>query len=97
MSQLGSMSYFVKNVSTLSLLSWSSGVVNAAQVTDLSLEQAFACATTVPARLLGLQHGFAAPKKGARANLIVFELDEEKRNRPHATIRGVFIHGERRV
>ena len=68
------------------------GVVNAARVTDLSLEQAFASATTIPARLLGLRRRFDLPKQGKKASFVVFEINKSK---PHwkVAVRAVFIDG----
>jgi N-acetylglucosamine-6-phosphate deacetylase len=54
------------------------GVVNATRVTDLTLEQAFACASSVPGRFFGLRHRFGAPKVGKRADLILLKLDKAK-------------------
>lgn len=66
------------------------GVINAWRATDLSLAQAVACASTVPARLFGLKTPpMATP--GRKANLMVFDLDKADR----ATARGVWIQGER--
>jgi len=69
-------------------------VINAAEHTDLSLEQAFASASTVPARILGLKHRFELPRRGRQANFIVFELaGPEARHK--ARVRGVFVNGLR--
>ena len=73
------------------------GVVNAACVTDLSLEQAFACATVIPADLLGVRHRFAPPTVGARADLMVFDIDKTEPRRWKAAIRAVFVNGERKA
>jgi N-acetylglucosamine-6-phosphate deacetylase len=72
------------------------GVVNAAHVTDLSLEQAFASASTIPARLLGLKYRFPAPVPGAKADLILFDTANGDGGRPKVTVRCVYINGERR-
>jgi N-acetylglucosamine-6-phosphate deacetylase len=50
------------------------GVANAMGVAGLSLEQAFATATTVPARALGLGRRFDGPMPGRKAEFVVFEL-----------------------
>jgi len=74
------------------------GVVNAARVTDLTLEQAFACATTIPAKLFGLRRRFALPKKGARANFLAFDTVHDRRTkRPNARIQCVYVNGERKA
>ena len=73
------------------------GVVNAAWLTDLTLEQAFACATTIPAKLFGLRHRFALPKKGAKANFLAFDVAQDRKSKkPKVGIRGVYIDGQRR-
>ena len=72
------------------------GVLNAAHATDLNLEQAFACATSVPARLLGIRHRFQLPKVGRKANFVAFETTNT-RNRPRADVKAVFINGSRRI
>ncbi len=69
-------------------------VINAAEHTDLTLEQAFASASTVPAKLLGLRHRFELPRRGKKANFVVFELAGPK-ERHKANVRGVFINGRR--
>lgn len=74
------------------------GVVNAARVTDLTIEQAFACASTIPAKLFGLRHRFALPKKGAKANFLAFDVVQDRKfSKPKARIRCVYINGERKV
>jgi N-acetylglucosamine-6-phosphate deacetylase len=47
------------------------GVLNAAAHTDLTLAEAFACASTVPARLFALKTPPWPPKPGAKAEFIV--------------------------
>jgi N-acetylglucosamine-6-phosphate deacetylase len=44
------------------------GVLNVARCTDLSLKQAIACATSTPARLLGLRSRGRLPQVGRKAN-----------------------------
>jgi len=73
------------------------GVLNAVHATDLSFEQAFACAGAIPGKLFGLNHHFALPKAGSKADFICFEIRKQKQGPPKATIRAVLIHGERRV
>jgi N-acetylglucosamine-6-phosphate deacetylase len=69
------------------------GVVNAARVTDLTLEQAYQCATVIPARLFGLKHRFDPPRVGAKANLILFDVSKAGK----AAVQAVFINGERKA
>ncbi|MBI5091331.1 MAG: amidohydrolase family protein [Candidatus Hydrogenedentes bacterium] len=68
------------------------GVVNAAQVTDMTLEQAYACATTIPAALLGLDAEFGPPEVGEKAEFVVFDIDKTKAQWK-ANVRGVFVDG----
>lgn len=49
------------------------GVVNAWKSGGLGLEQAFACATVIPARTLGVRLPHGMPKPGGRANLLVIK------------------------
>lgn len=72
------------------------GVVNAVRVTDMTLEQAFASATTIPRRLFGLRHRFAPPTPGKRADLIVFKIDK---SRPawRAGVQAVYVGGARKA
>ncbi len=70
------------------------GVINTAQTAEISLEEAHACASTVPAALFGLQNRFAAPTVGSSANFIVFDVDRSA-TRWKSTLRGAFIRGER--
>lgn len=60
------------------------GVVHAAAVTDLTLSQAVACASTVPAKLFGLKPPTWPPREGAIAELIAFRLDERNKANPQA-------------
>ncbi len=69
------------------------GVVNAARVTDLTLEQAVACATSVPAKVLGVRLHFKHPRAGEKAEFIVFDIKKDATNW-HAILRGVFIDGK---
>lgn len=50
------------------------GVTNTWKNTDLSLEEAFRCASTNPARLFGLRRRFSLPKVGARADFVAFDM-----------------------
>lgn len=70
------------------------GIVNTARVTDLTLEQAFACATTVPAALLGLKRRFTLPREGAAADFVVFDIDQSQPTWK-AVVRGTFVDGVR--
>lgn len=75
--------------SSLSLLQ---GVINAAQHSDMTVEQAFASASSIPLKLFGLRPAPWPPKVGRKANFILFDLDKSKTPwRPH--IRKVFING----
>jgi N-acetylglucosamine-6-phosphate deacetylase len=67
-------------------------VINAAEHTDLTLEQAFASASSVPAMLFGLKHRFETPRVGKTANFVAFEL-AGSRDRHKANVRGVFVNG----
>ncbi len=71
------------------------GLFNAAHVTDLSLEQSFACATTNPARLFKLDHEFSLPRVGKEADFVVLDLDESRRHLPRIDIQASFVHGRR--
>ncbi|MDZ4858492.1 MAG: amidohydrolase family protein [Candidatus Hydrogenedentes bacterium] len=72
------------------------GVINTAKFTDLTLEQAFACASSVPAKLFGVSHRFGVPKPGASANLICIAPPAgNKRAAP--TLRACFVDGIRVV
>ncbi|MBN2307965.1 MAG: amidohydrolase family protein [Candidatus Hydrogenedentes bacterium] len=70
------------------------GVVNAACVTDLTIEQAFACASTIPARLFGLRHAFVSPKVGMTAEFVAFDVDKSA-SPWKATVRASFVGGRR--
>ena len=54
------------------------GVVNAMRVTDLTLKQALASASSIPGRFFHLKHRFALPFAGAVANFIVFSIVKAK-------------------
>jgi len=73
------------------------GVVNAARVTDMTLEQAFASATSIPAKRLGLRHHFRAPTVGAHADLILFDIEKAQNGTEKAVVRYVFVDGERKA
>ncbi len=70
------------------------GVVNTWQHTDLTLEQAFACASSIPARLFGLRTPPRLPMAGRKADFTVFELKGKGRKRA-PRIEAVFIRGSR--
>jgi N-acetylglucosamine-6-phosphate deacetylase len=72
------------------------GVVNASEVTDLSLEQAFASASTIPAQRLGIKRRFSLPKVGTKADLVLFDIERDARGSAKAVVRGVFIDGVRK-
>jgi len=69
-------------------------VINAWRATDLTLEQAFACATSAPAKTLGVRLPPSGAKLGRPADFVVFEID---RGNPVAKpkILAVFIEGRR--
>ncbi len=61
------------------------GVLNAWRATDLTLEEAFACANVVPARLFGLKTPPMA-QPGRKANLVVFDVTRENTPRVRAVV-----------
>jgi N-acetylglucosamine-6-phosphate deacetylase len=68
------------------------GVLNATRETDLTLEQSFRCASSIPAEALGVKADFGTLKPGAVANLVVFDLDQSHPQwKP--VIRAAFVHG----
>jgi N-acetylglucosamine-6-phosphate deacetylase len=70
------------------------GIVNTAEHTDLTLEEAFASASRVPAKALGLKHKFDLPKRGRKAEFVVFELTGAAGQRK-AKVRASFVNGRR--
>jgi len=70
------------------------GVINAWRTTGLSLEQAFACATSAPAKTLGVRLPPSHAKLGRRADFIVFEINRRS-SAPKPRILAVFIEGRR--
>ncbi|NUM52189.1 MAG: amidohydrolase family protein [Candidatus Hydrogenedentes bacterium] len=72
------------------------GVLNAARHTDLTLEQAFACASTVPGALFGVSDPRPAPKRDARANFLVIDVARGT-TRDTAKLRAVIVDGVRVV
>ena len=72
------------------------GVLNVASWTDLTLAQAFACASAVPAELFGVQRRDAAPKSGARANFMVLDIVRGV-TRDTPKLRAVIVDGVRVV
>lgn len=73
------------------------GVVRASEVTDLSLEQAFASASTIPAKCLGIKRRFVLPRPGAKADLVLFDIDRDAQGNREAVVRSVFSNGVRRA
>lgn len=65
------------------------GVVNAAHTGAMTLAEAFASASEVPARVLGLRHGSGRPEPGKKADFLVFRLDEGR-----AVPQAVFVRGK---
>ncbi len=65
------------------------GVINAWRTTDLTLSQAFACASSIPLKLFGLKPPSMA-SVGKKANLLVFELNRKDGPR----LQAVFIEGK---
>jgi N-acetylglucosamine-6-phosphate deacetylase len=65
------------------------GVVNAAHTGAMTLAEAFASASDVPARVLGLRRGAGMPKPGKKADFLVFRLDEGR-----AVPQAVFVRGK---
>ena len=72
------------------------GVVNAVSVAGMTLEEAYASATTIPGALFEIEHYFAAPAEGAVAEMVIFDIEHAT---PHGEpkIHAVFINGERKV
>ncbi len=68
------------------------GVFNAAAHTDLTLAEAFASASRVPAQLFGLKERFQRPRKGSPASLIVAGVTGTK-----VAIKSVWVDGTRVV
>lgn len=67
------------------------GVVNAANAGAMTLAEAFASATRVPSRLLGVKHATETPAVGRKAEFVVFHTI-----RGRVRVDGVFIGGEKR-
>lgn len=70
------------------------GVVNAATCAGLSLRDAFACASSVPAKALGVRMPPWKPKAGRRANFAAIALDRSTPI-PRVTVEFVFVNGKR--
>jgi N-acetylglucosamine-6-phosphate deacetylase len=68
------------------------GVLNAWRTTDLSLEQAFRCASCIPAKLFGVRLPRPRIEAGCRARFTVFDVIEEK-HRWRPGIHAVFNNG----
>jgi len=75
------------------------GLVNATQVTDMSMAQAFASATTIPAKLLGLDYAFDLPTVGSKADFVVFDIEQCRQGsgKWQAAVHGVFVNGDRKA
>ena len=72
------------------------GVINAVRATDLTLRQALASASSVPANLLGLKHPFRLPKTGTKANFMAFTITKGQ-EKWKTNIKAVFVDGEQRA
>lgn len=70
------------------------GLVNASRTTDLSLEDAFTCATDIPASLFGLRRRFDPPRAGRPADFVAFEIDKTQPLH-RAVIHASFVNGRR--
>lgn len=68
------------------------GVVNAVRAAGLTLEQAIACATRIPAKVLRVPLRFQAPSVGGKAEFIVFDI-EKRPEGWQADLRAVFLNG----
>lgn len=73
------------------------GVINAAETTGLTLEQAFASASDIPARLFGSNRRFTPPKPGSKADFVLFDIDRTSQGNATAVVRSVFIDGVQRA
>jgi N-acetylglucosamine-6-phosphate deacetylase len=71
------------------------GVINAARVTDLTLAQAFASASSIPGNVFGLRHRFVAPRVGNKANFVVIDIDKSE-PKWRVARRAIFIAGQRK-
>jgi len=67
------------------------GVFHAVRAGGMSLEEAVASATTVPARILGVRRSFARPAPGRRAHFIVVN---PAANDSPPSLGAIFIHGQ---
>jgi len=54
------------------------GVANAAHHTGLTLQQAFASASRIPAKILGIKGAFLSAKAGSTANFLILERTRDK-------------------
>ena len=68
------------------------GIVNVARVTDLTLEEAFRCATTIPAKALGVRHPFDLPRKGKKVNFIAFRVTKNRPQVDAAYVNGISVN-----
>jgi dihydroorotase-like cyclic amidohydrolase len=64
------------------------GVVNAAQTGAMTLAEAFASASDVPARVLGLKRGSGIPEPGKKADFLVFRMEEGRAVPQASFVRG---------
>ncbi|MBI2431717.1 MAG: amidohydrolase family protein [Candidatus Hydrogenedentes bacterium] len=69
------------------------GVVNMWKIGAMTLGEAFASASTIPARLFGLKRRFSLPQPGGRADFLVFNIEETKA-RSEARVVATFVKGE---
>ncbi len=69
------------------------GVVNAFETTDMTLEQAFASASTIPAKFFGVKGRFAPPRAGAKADFILFDIERDMTGKGRAAVKAVFVDG----
>ena len=72
------------------------GVFNVARSTDLTLAEAFASASSVPAKLFGLAHRFELPMEGKTANFLVIDT-QRNAQRDVPKLRCAFVDGQRVV
>jgi N-acetylglucosamine-6-phosphate deacetylase len=68
------------------------GVLNTARVTDLGMLNSFAAASSVPAKLFGLQLPLAGPLEGRKANFLLCRPGDTRRR---TQVVGVWIAGQR--
>ena len=71
------------------------GIVNAVRIGALTLEEAFASATRIPARLLGLPAPPPFARIGSKANFLVFDIEKTTPDLWQPALHAVFIDGIR--